>query len=352
MARLVFDARSVAPRMHGIGRHAYHLARELIGQGRHEVVLLRMGDYLVDHWPATRSVDVGCKLYGLRELYVVPRALARLGADLFVSPSYFAPPLGACPQVMTVHDLTHLWRPMRTARHVAYYDAVVGPAARRSRRVFTETRHAARAIVRRLRVRPERVVVVPSGAGLSAHAPPAATRDVVLCVTNDKPHKNAAGALAAFAHLVRARPSERLVLVGAVPPGLERIAAGLRGVEWRPRVEEDELAALYARAKGFLFPSFSEGFGYPPLEAMDAGAPVVASSASCIPEVLGDAAVYADPRDPAAMAQAMARVLGDSTLAAELVRRGRERLARYSWAEMGARIGEEIDRVLAEGSIR
>src|SRR5690606_28201543 len=90
----------------------------------------------------------------------------------------------------------------------------------------------------------------------------------------------------------------------------------------------------------FVFPSLYEGFGLPPLEAMAAGVPVITSNVSSLPEVVGDAALLIDPRDPAAIAGAITRVVGDPSLRADLVRRGHERVKAFSWERSVSRVRE------------
>ncbi len=103
-------------------------------------------------------------------------------------------------------------------------------------------------------------------------------------------------------------------------------------------VPEATLAVLYRLASVFVFPSLYEGFGLPPLEAMAAGTPVITSNVSSLPEVVGDAAILIDPMDPEAIASAMARVLGDPQLRADLSRRGLERVKAFSWDRSVARV--------------
>src|SRR6185436_2269371 len=103
-------------------------------------------------------------------------------------------------------------------------------------------------------------------------------------------------------------------------------------------------------ASVFVFPSLYEGFGLPPLEAMAAGAPVVTSNVSSLPEVVGDAALLIDPMDPGAIAAGMARVLTDPALRAELVRRGFERVKAFSWDRSVARTREVYAEVLQQGA--
>ena len=97
------------------------------------------------------------------------------------------------------------------------------------------------------------------------------------------------------------------------------------------RVSEKDLVFLYHRAAAFVFPSIYEGFGLPPLEAMAAGTPVIAAKASCLPEILGDAAQWFNPLSPADLLRAIHKVIDDPEHQKELVRRGLERVKSYTW---------------------
>jgi glycosyltransferase involved in cell wall biosynthesis len=158
----------------------------------------------------------------------------------------------------------------------------------------------------------------------------------VLSVGTIEPRKNLATAIAAF-HAAAPR-GVALALVG--PRGwklAEAIGADLAAGAVRPgivvtgAVEDDELPALYAGASAFLFPSLYEGFGFPVLEAMACGTPVLSSDASSLAEVLGDAGVLLPPRDVAAWAEALRALLADPTRGRELGERGRRRAAEFTW---------------------
>src|SRR5262249_44944457 len=105
-------------------------------------------------------------------------------------------------------------------------------------------------------------------------------------------------------------------------------------------VSDQTLAALYRLANVFVFPSLYEGFGLPPLEAMASGTPVIASNVSSLPEVVGDAALLIDPYEPAAIADAMRRLLTDVQLREDLRRRGFARAREFSWERSIARVRE------------
>jgi glycosyltransferase involved in cell wall biosynthesis len=104
-----------------------------------------------------------------------------------------------------------------------------------------------------------------------------------------------------------------------------------RRVLWLGRVPSDSMPLLYAASDALVYPSFYEGFGLPPLEAMAVGRPVIASTASCLPEVLGEAALLVDPDDDRAFAEAVSAVLTNSELRARLAEEGKAHAAQYTW---------------------
>ena len=169
----------------------------------------------------------------------------------------------------------------------------------------------------------------------------------VLYAGNIKPHKNVDRLIEAFALLrQRGYTDVRLLLIG---DDISRYSS-LRRLVHRHQLHQqvrflgfvsvDTLAALYRLARVFVFPSLYEGFGLPPLEAMANGTPVITSNVSSLPEVVGDAALLIDPLDATSIADAMARVLTDADLRADLVRRGRERAKAFSWERSVARTHE------------
>jgi glycosyltransferase involved in cell wall biosynthesis len=158
----------------------------------------------------------------------------------------------------------------------------------------------------------------------------------VLCVGNLNPHKNVLGLLAAFPR-VRQHEDVELVVVGEsarrdpkVRAVRDAIAAAAH-VHHVPHVPHEQLPALYSLAEVYVTPSLYEGFGLTPLEAMACGTPVVAARTSSLPEVLGDAARWCDPRDPAGIAAALLELLADPGRREAYVGLGLERARLYSW---------------------
>jgi glycosyltransferase involved in cell wall biosynthesis len=256
--------------------------------------------------------------------------------------------------VVTIHDLIHV-RFARFHKPGAglYARAVAGLAARRAAVVIADSEATRRDIVELLGAPAEKVLVVPLG--VSPLLKPAAAVDIalfrsdhrlpgeyVLYVGARKRHKNLELLLHAWATMPAAeRPP--LVLSGPAWTAREPLAvlAGTLGVANSIRFagelrDERELSCLYSGAALLVQPSLAEGFGLPPLEAMACGLPVLASDAGSLPEVLGDAAELLPPREPAAWAAAVQRLLSDSTARAQLVARGSKRVGGFTWERTAA----------------
>lgn len=293
-----------------------------------------------------------------RDAVLLPDILARAGARLYHSPSQFLPPprLDACKTVCTVHDLSYLrfpeeltprsvtrWAFRRLLAQVASADLVIAVS-----------QATARDVIHFLDLPPSRVRLVLNGldaqfiAAAKEAAPARREEDHFLFVGGARgraaPVKNLQGLLGAYGILRRERGGAvpPLVVVGDTPD--DAVSEGVR----RPgRVDDTELRTLYRKALAVVVPSLWEGFGYPALEAMAMGAPVVASTAAAIREVTGDLALYAEARDAPAMARAMERILVDSDLRRSLGARGRERALGFSWEASARRLITYYDELLS-----
>lgn len=311
--------------------------------------------------------------YSLRELAALGGALRApgLGLDLFHATHYVLPFGLPCPAVVTVHDLIHLRRPEQLSNRLAglYARAMLARAARRARRLLTVSRATADDLVSILGADPGRIEVIPNGvdpaffadpgpAGIRAALGPLGLEPpYLLFLGNPKPHKNVGRLLAAFARLdpVATPP---LVLAGARPAERAALAeevrrAGLGGrVVCLGHLPAGALPALYRGAALFLFPSLAEGFGLPVLEAMAAGTPVVASAIPALRELAGGCAELVDPLSEAAIAEGIARLLGDGERRAELSARARERARQFDWEATARRTAATYAAALDEGRTR
>jgi glycosyltransferase involved in cell wall biosynthesis len=164
------------------------------------------------------------------------------------------------------------------------------------------------------------------------------SRPYLLFVSTIEPRKNIANLVAAFNRLKEQRRIDHdLLLVGKKGWHYEPIFEAIAQSPWREQIHhldylgDRQVQALYAKADVFVYPSYYEGFGLPVLEAMTLGAPVVTSNVSSLPEVAGDAALYADPHDPEELADQIWRLIDSPTLRQDLITRGRAQAAQFSW---------------------
>ncbi len=301
----------------------------------------------------------------------LPRLARRDRLDVFLSPYFKAPGVRSCPVVITIHDLLFLRMPPeisgRNAMYCRAFRSLAAGFARRAAAILTVSEHSQRDIAELLRVPKKKTHVVGNCVGpryrpveddaaiAAAKAACGIDGDYILTVGNFGPHKN----LAALARTLAAldpdlRRRYRLALVGRHDKwthGVRKTAARL-GVGDRivcpGHVPEEHLPALYAGAAAFVTLSRWEGFGLPALEAMACGTPVLCSNRSALPEVVGDAALLADPDDEDDCVQALARILVDNALRSDLREKGPARAGHFS----PERFAGKILKVLADAAER
>jgi glycosyltransferase involved in cell wall biosynthesis len=269
------------------------------------------------------------------------------------------------PSVVAVPDSTWLRVPGSVPPWTRLlWRALVTPAARRADRVVVYSQAAKTAIEEDFGIAAERIDVVTLGPGADPITRPTGERElrerlglgdgpIVLAVSALLAHKNLPPLVEAMAS-VRRRVPEAVLVVPANPTALQAEletqarTLGIGGAVVFPGwVSAADLEGLYAAAACFAFPSYREGFGLPVLEAMRRGVPVACSNESAVPEVAGDAALLFDPHDPEAIADAVTRILDDSTFASDLAARGRARAGLFSWRRTAEETLASYERALA-----
>jgi len=286
---------------------------------------------------------------------------------------YTSPPFTPCPVVNTIHDLSfeHLpetfkrrsWRQMRLT---------IRRSAQSAAHILTDCDFARDDILKTYGIAPERVTAVPLAAAVRFSP----VRDeseldrvrnkygingkYILTVGSIQPRKNIPRLIRAYSMLCRERnlePLPKLVVVGKRGWLYEDTLATAESSTVRDRiiltgyVDDKDLPALYSAASCFVYPSYFEGFGIPPLEAMRCGTPTITGDRTCFPEIIGDAGLMVDPFDEQAIKRGIVRVLTEQTLRDELIEKGLERANSYDWLKTARQTLDVYESVHADNRV-
>ena len=297
---------------------------------------------------------------------VLPRLCHGLGVDVFHAPAYIASAFTAVPTVLSLYDLDALEHPeLCRGDNRLHYKLAIPLGARKARRVVVPSDTTRREVARHLPDAYRRTVVVPLGVDQSYAAASDNDAEVigryrlpdeyVLWVGNVEPKKNVEVLIRAL-HSLKAKGDQvpHLVLAGDLSWGTQAViqqflASGLQShVTFLGAVPDADLPAIYRGASVFCFPSLTEGFGLPPLEAMTAGVPVIISDCEALQETSGKAATIVPAHDAEGWAAAIQTLLADTELRQSRIARGRSRAAEYTWQRCAIRTVELYREIVAE----
>ena len=297
-------------------------------------------------------------IYSVSELFRFPSLIP--WCDVFWSPHYNVPllPVRARKRLVTIHDVFHLaYFHTLSLKQKLYAKQIFAAAAQRSDHIVTVSEFSKSEIKHYLNVPSEKVTVIPNGVNhtlfrvIKDQTTLSRVREkyklpieFMLYVGNVKPHKNLSTLVRAFAHLPESLASVHLVVVGKKEGFITGDHALFDTIEQNPQlaqrvhftgfVEEADLPVLYSLARLFVFPSYYEGFGLPPLEAMACGCPTVVSSQASMPEICGAAATYVDPKNASAMATTIQHELGRSDDGHQRkIQLGLTQAQKYTWKQ-------------------
>lgn len=325
------------------------LLNPLTGVQRYtQELLLRLGDMVRPVQPRVRMTSV---LNQGWEQGVLP---LHLHGRLLWSPANTGPLL-VDNQVLTLHDMAPLDHPEWYHSSFSHYMGWLLPRlARRVRYVITVSEFSRDRIAALTGIPPAKIAVIPSAVSGAFFDPaPTEIREVcsqfeltpdsyVLYLGSIEPRKNLSGLLSAWESCRRRLPSDVILAIAgerANPRAFKNVSlpGETEHVRWLGRVEDGRLPALLAGARAFVYVSLYEGFGAPPLEALAAGTPVLTSSATSIPEVVGEAALLVDPTDVDAIARGIERLVTDAQLRGRLREAGPLRARKFTWEMAAAR---------------
>lgn len=369
----------VAVDLHLLGEHetgnetyARELAIALCARSNFEISLLvpdrdALPEELRHH---SGVVEIGRLPSVIRVGAQYPHLLSKLGVSLVHMPTYILPPRIKCASVVTVLDVSYLLHPKLVEPRVRWMlKALVGPSIRAATRVITISEASHRDIVTLYGVDPDKVVVTPLAAAKQFR--PVSDDEVarvrskyrlgaiyVLSVGNILPRKNIGRLVEAFSMIAASIENVQLVIVGRSAWKGSEVEQRVRqlGLTGRVRflgyVPDEDLPALYSGAQVFCFPSIHEGFGLPVLEAMACGTPTIASNASSLPEVVGDAGLLFPPDSVTEMAAMLRLVLLDPELRLTLASKGTRRAASFSWDRTAQRTEDVYGDALRSTNVR
>jgi glycosyltransferase involved in cell wall biosynthesis len=248
---------------------------------------------------------------------------------------------------VTIHDLGYVYFPSAHPDPARRYLAwSTRHSAKRATRIIVDSLATARDLAAHYGVSENRINLVYPGVdeSLAPVSDPSRLKAVrarynlperyLLFIGTLQPRKNISRIVQAYARWQAKQAASDVALVLAGPQGWlydPNWTAGVPGVILPGYIQDSDIAALYSGALGLVFPTLYEGFGFPVLEAMRCGTPVITSTSSSLPEVAGNAALMVNPRDTDAVADAIDRIVKDQPLRADLVRKGFEQAQQFTW---------------------
>lgn len=356
----------------GIGRYISSLVENLseIDQDNQYILFFKKKEFQLfkEPGPNFKKVLADFHWYGFSEQAKFPALLRSHNLDLVHFPHFNVPYLYKGKFIVNINDLTlHRHKTIKSTtksiftyqiKHLVY-KLLIRRAVKKSLRILTISKFSKDDIIKTLKVPPEKIILTylgyPSDRFLS-EKPDSKTlegfnlkKPFILYVGNAYPHKNLENLVRALKYL----PSNiTLVFVGKKDDFYTRIEKLVRDLGFKDRViftgyvSDERLAGLYNEALAFTFPSLNEGFGLPALEAMSFGLPVVSSQVSCLPEILGDAALYFNPQNPKDISSKIKEILEDVDLRKDLVKKGYNQIKKYSWEKMAKKTADVYKEVL------
>jgi glycosyltransferase involved in cell wall biosynthesis len=354
--RIGINARFLVARPTGVQRAAHSMLLSVLRQKQnHTYVLFTGPNARTSELKTFSNIEIVVSPLArpgswgmLWEQCILPFLVRRHRVDLLHSPANTAPYVCPVPHSVHVHDVCFLINPHWYSRKfAAWYRLLIPALVRRADLVVTNSQCAKADLVRLCGALPDKVALVYWGVDeIFLHAAAggeslASKEDYMLFVGSLEPRKNLKAILEAYTAYRKRCPQvkTKLVIVGAKNSLFQDVdldvGAYQADIVLSGFVQEEALVDLYCRARLLLYPSLYEGFGFPPLEAMAAGTPVLTSNTSSLPEVAGDAAYFVDPLDTAAISLGMEVILKDESLQLAMIKKGLQQVRRFYWGCVG-----------------
>jgi glycosyltransferase involved in cell wall biosynthesis len=371
--KIGIDAREfLSDQITGIGRFLLQFLKyATTSSPSHEYVLFcNQKTHVPLEHPEVKKIIIPEKITPIWDQILLPLNVAREKIDVFLAPYLKVPFFLSTNMVLIIFDTIPLLFPedFGVLKRL-YFKLMCGLAAKRATSIITISENSRDDIVKFFKLPSEKINVVPLGVEGRFMSPEVRTEEVrkkyslpqkfILYVGNLSPHKNIQGLIEAYGTLpFKLRGQYKLVLVSSKCdkyfPFVDKISKEMqltRDLMFTDFIEDKDLPAVYHMSTLFVFPSFYEGFGLPPLEAMACGCPVVSSNTSSIPEVLGSAALFFNPYNVEEMAAVIRRMLEDENLRNMYRSKGLERASLFSPEKMTNRILDVVELIQASKDV-
>ncbi len=368
--RIGIDARFYGPVGKGLGRYTQEIVDNIlkIDKENDYVIFLRKENFdelLVDKNSNVKKVLTDLRWYSWKEQILMPYYIWKEKLDLVHFPHFNVPLFVPTKFIVTIHDLilTKFKTIRASTKHPLIYNIknwayrlVIKRALTKSIKILTVSNFTKNDIIEKFKISSEKIKVIYEGvANLSKGRDSLFVAKLkedevlreynianpfLLYVGNAYPHKNLEFLIKCFLKVYKNNNDLRLVLVGKedyfykkikefrdnfLGPELEDI------VIFTAYVPDEKLEILYQEAKLYVFPSLYEGFGLPPLEAMARSCPVLSSNTSSMPEILGEAALYFNPKDESDFLSQLDKILNNNDIRDKMIELGKEQSKKYSW---------------------
>ena len=353
--RIGINGRFLIAKRTGVQRAAYNLIKTLVEVDRDNEYIIFTGKEQQGspEWNYPNVTVVGDDLIPsesirnhIWEQVRLPRLAAKYKIDILHSPANVAPLFYRGKSIIHIHDLCFVVNPQwYSFAFRTLYNLIIPQLAKRATKVVTNSNNSKNDLLQFFRLPAEKVSLVYWAVDDVFSLPPTQEvkdkrymeEDYILYVGSLEPRKNINILIEAYEKLRHEYPAikTKLILIGGESPLFASVQLKARefrdDVIFKGFVTDLELGEFYRRAKLVAYPSLYEGFGLPPLEAMASGVPVITSSTSSIPEVVGKAAFLIDPKNREQLTKAMHRVLTDRTLRESMIKAGSQRVLRFNW---------------------
>lgn len=352
--RIGIDARLVYYSKAGIGQYIIHLSKNLAKlQTPEENFLLlqsRKDKTKIIKNNNFSRISLWTPSHHRVEQTAIRFETATLGLDLLHSPDFIPPFKRNYKSVITVHDLAFLLYPQFMTKESARYYGQIDQAVKNTDHIIAVSQATKNDLIKLLGVPQEKITVIHEGRN-PIYQPMDKTKaqafvkrtfgldaNFIFFLSTLEPRKNIPTLLASYKWLKdHYKRPEKLVLAGSKGWLFDEVDETIKKLKLEDdvmllgRVGDQEVHHLYNAASMLVYPSFYEGFGLPPLEAMNCGTPVIASKIKVMPEVVGDAALLIDPHDVEQLGVTMHRLLTDQNLREDLIAKGFKRAEKFSW---------------------